>query len=173
MNSNSVRFPCPGPSTSKTNHLKRPIAQPVSQEGLPDQPASKKIKPTPIHIIHPQQIYTGSIPQIIHAFKSNPGLNLLYETYGRILSISQGRFQCEKLILLRSVDGTGPVIQGFFYEIDLSLSPACRNGQTIRCMGRFNSQKRFQIIKIGPTNQSFIDSINRLNSFSNFTILRS
>lgn len=165
------KLPLPGPSTSTRTAIKRPLPNVIHPEGS-EQQENKKIKPTVTNKIHPIQIYSGSIPQIVHVFKANPSLNILYETYGRILSISQGRHQCEQIILLRSFEGTGPVIQGFFYEIDLSLSPACRNSQLIRCMGRFTGQNRFQIIKIGPTNQAFIDSMDRLNSFSDFGILR-
>lgn len=164
--------PVPGSSTSHKSHLKR-IAHPEGSN-INEEPVRKKSEHTAIKKPIPAlQIYTGTIPQILHASKSNPGLNLLYETYGTIFSIKPGRFHCEKIILLRSVDGKGPVIQGFFYEIDLSLSADCQRGQLIRCMGRFTSESRFQIIKIGPTQQAFIDSVNRLNSFSNFSILRS
>lgn len=118
-------------------------------------------------------IFSGSIAQIINergTISKNSSHNVLFECYGEILSITPGRFECEKIILLQAENG---VLEGVFHEIDLSLSPVCRN-QLVRCVGKFTSQGRFQIIKLGPTthNQGFIDSINRLNSFSSFAIMR-
>lgn len=116
-------------------------------------------------------IFSGSIAQIINergTISKNSSHNVLFESYGEILSITPGRFECEKIILLQAENG---VLEGVFHEIDLSLSPVCRN-QLVRCVGKFTSQGRFQIIKLGPTNQGFIDSINRLNSFSSFAIMR-
>lgn len=152
----------------------RSVLKRTGDQELREQPENKKSKTKTAVIKSPSlQIYTGTIPQILQAAKTNPSQSIIYETYGRIVSVNPGRHNCERNILLRSVDGTGPLINGVFNEIDLSLSPSCRTSQVIRCMGRFESEtNRFQIIKIGPTNQSFIDSVNRLNSFSNFAIIK-
>lgn len=135
---------------------------------------SNKKKPRPTETkSNPIHIFSGSIPQIIQAHKCNPPINIIYETFGRIISVTTpGRFACEQIVLLRDLNGQ-TVIQGVFYEIDLSLSPACRRtNQIVRCVGKFSYQGRFKIIKIGPTDDDFIQSMNRLNSFSNFAILR-
>lgn len=167
------------PGTSRLFAIKRPISTTIPPKQRNTQIPHKIIKSEPTEIkkaqpkTSPYHIYSGSIPQIVLVNKSNPPFNILYETFGRIISINPGKFNCEKLVLLRSLDGTGPVLRGLFHEIDLSLSSACRNKQQIvRCIGRFTSQGQFQIIKIGPTDQEFISSINRLNSFSDFSILR-
>lgn len=130
------------------------------------EPAPAANKNIPVHI------FSGSIAQIIRErnspFCKNSPLTVLFESHGRILTIEPGH-PCEKIILLQS---DNVILQGVFHEIDLSLSPGCRQYQLVRFVGRFGSHGPFQIIKIGPTNQEFICSMNRLNSFSSFAITR-
>lgn len=128
-------------------------------------------KPRVATIAPKVRIYSGGIQQIIEASRTIPNSEfILYETVAKIISIKPGRFHCERIILLRSVDDTGPIIQGVFNEIDLSLSIGCRPNRIVRCMGRFINKSRFIIFKIGPTDEGFLDSITRLNTISNFAI---
>lgn len=165
-------------SNLKHSRNPKPIAKPtIKRPGHREEPyksagkLDKYLKPqnttTTTNKIPSVKIYTGNIPQILRMSQLNSDPNIIYETYGLIVSIGQGKFQCERVIKLRSLEGRE--LEGLFFEIDLSLSPGCKINQLIRCVGRFNEGK-FYIIKIGPTNQSFINCSNRLNSFCSFSM---
>lgn len=64
------------------------------------------------------KIITGSIDKLFKIQKSLPNTNALYEIYGKIITIRDGKHG-EKLFLLRN--DTGPVLQAVYYEIDCSL----------------------------------------------------
>ncbi|XP_055703193.1 uncharacterized protein LOC129801850 [Phlebotomus papatasi] len=114
------------------------------------------------------QIITGNIAQIQKMNKELEGQNFLFETHAKLLLVKEGKYTCEKLILLRNE--SGPVLQGVFYEIDHKLPANVEEGQIVRCVGRFNHYNRFNIMKISSTNSAFVDLSNRLHAISHFTI---
>lgn len=84
------------------------------------------------------RLITGTVENVMHWRKIFPQLVALWEVYGKhenktnftpilylfcsaiVLRIQNGAGANEKLLLLRKGD-TGPVMQGFFFEIDFQL----------------------------------------------------
>ncbi|XP_059622660.1 uncharacterized protein LOC132265890 [Phlebotomus argentipes] len=114
------------------------------------------------------QIITGSIAQITAISKQMQEQNFTYEFYAKVVCIKDGKYACEKLILLRNE--SGPFLQAIFYAVDHKLPANVQEGQIVRCVGRFNHKSRFVIFKISPTNAQFVDVTSRLHALCHFTI---
>ncbi|XP_055538318.1 uncharacterized protein LOC129725912 [Wyeomyia smithii] len=112
------------------------------------------------------RLITGSIEYIIKMTKLLPDYgSALLEIYANVLSIKEGTYQSEKVLLLRN--RTGPVMQGVFYEIDFRMT-AIATGDLVRCVGRLNGGSRLQILKITPASVEDEQMGARLQTVSGF-----
>ncbi|XP_053683068.1 uncharacterized protein LOC128733482 [Sabethes cyaneus] len=112
------------------------------------------------------RLITGSIEHILKMTKvAADGRSALLELYANVLSIKEGAYECEKVLLLRN--RSGPVMQGVFYEIDFRMT-AIVTGDLVRCVGRLSGGSRLQILKITPATPEDEQLGGRLQTVSSF-----
>ncbi|KAM7343286.1 uncharacterized protein ACRADG_010377 isoform 3-T3 [Cochliomyia hominivorax] len=67
------------------------------------------------------QVLVGKVDFALKIMKMHPNINVLWDVYGKLQKISKGKNRYEQIILMRNIDGDGPVLPCVYYDFQNTL----------------------------------------------------
>ncbi|XP_075169073.1 uncharacterized protein LOC142241213 [Haematobia irritans] len=156
----------PIPKITVGNDIK--INEKLGIENVPENKASDPMSDEKRNL----KVFVGNVEFVIKITKMHPKLNALWDVYGRLIKIGNGKNRFEKIILLRNLDGNGPVLQCSYYDFENTLDKF-NYGSHLRLVGKSNGQNGFRTFKVDLIDQSITSSsIMRLQNVNSFVLLQ-
>ncbi|TMW41823.1 hypothetical protein DOY81_013093 [Sarcophaga bullata] len=110
----------------------------------------------------------GKVDFVLKITKMYPNIDALWNVYGKLIKLSNGKNRYEHILLMRNSEGDGPILQCIYYDFDNTLAEYS-NDKNIRVVGRMTGCNRLRIFKLQaldelPQHTSFM-RIQNVNTF--------
>ncbi|XP_058979718.1 uncharacterized protein LOC131802940 [Musca domestica] len=114
------------------------------------------------------RVFVGNVDFVIKFCKLNPNINALWDVYGKLIKITKGKHRFEQNLLIRNLDGSGPILQCSYFDFD-NIVDNMTLGSNIRVVGKLcgaSCLRTFRLDQcIRPIHQSNFIRIQNVNSF--------
>ncbi|XP_037884661.1 uncharacterized protein LOC119634512 [Glossina fuscipes] len=116
---------------------------------------------------------TSGVDFLIKTCKLYKNLDALWNVYGKLIRYTKGKIRFEYILLMRNIDGKGPVLQCVYFDFNNSLKDFS-NGCLMRAVGNFNDTNRLRAYKIRLVKPSSVDAayLHRIQNVNSFVLLQ-
>uniref|UniRef100_A0A1B0G1H0 Uncharacterized protein n=1 Tax=Glossina morsitans morsitans TaxID=37546 RepID=A0A1B0G1H0_GLOMM len=116
---------------------------------------------------------TSGVEFLIKTCKLYKNLDALWNVYGKLIRYTKGKIRFEHILLMRNIDGTGPVLQCVYFDFNDTLKEFS-NGCVIRAVGNFNDTNRLRAFKVRLVNPSSVNAayLHRIQNINSFVLLQ-
>ncbi|KAH8252374.1 hypothetical protein KR038_010789, partial [Drosophila bunnanda] len=140
----------------------KPPKQEKAPIGLPSSPMSKPGRDL-VNLI-------GRVDFCLKMHKMYPELNAIWNVYGKLLRIIEGK-RGERTLLVRN-EGSGPILQGIYHDFDGTLN-SWNPGGYIHVVGHFIGENRMQTFKIAQVSDIDWDQqFMRLENLTTYILMQ-
>ncbi|XP_073848505.1 uncharacterized protein isoform X2 [Musca autumnalis] len=114
------------------------------------------------------RVFVGNVDFVIKSCNLKPDINALWDVYGKLVKVTKGKHRFEQSLLIRNLDGSGPILQCAYFDFD-NIVQRMTLGSKIRVVGKLcglNCLRTFRIDQcIRDIHQSNFIRIQNVNSF--------
>ncbi|XP_061391416.1 uncharacterized protein LOC133326828 [Musca vetustissima] len=118
------------------------------------------------------RVFVGNVDFVIKYCKLNPNINALWDVYGKLIKITKGKHRFEQSLLIRNMDGSGPILQCAYFDFN-NFVDNLTLGSNIRVVGKLCGLNCLRTFRIDPCNRTINQSnFIRLQNVNSFVLLQ-
>uniref|UniRef100_A0A1A9UWY6 Uncharacterized protein n=1 Tax=Glossina austeni TaxID=7395 RepID=A0A1A9UWY6_GLOAU len=116
---------------------------------------------------------TSGVEFLMKTCKLYKNLDALWNVYGKLIKYTKGKIRFEYILLMRNIDGKGPVLQCVYFDFNDILKDFS-NGCLVRAVGNFNDTNRLRAFKLRLVNPASVNAayLHRIQNVNSFVLLQ-